>query len=262
MTLDAGHFNRTRAFLTTDFSSNQQHGYTTTSGIPSLCLRGSSLVSASSPLQPSANPQPRLASFRLILGPASPHSGSLWPSLSALLRLVFGPASPRYFGLSLAQPQLPHFGTARFTSAPQRLSLVWIATKVFIHGTGTYPSDKASVQPHGFSFFVAPLTKTRTLTLALQPFRQRIHICFSDTLDFLDGLTVKLVTRSQEVLDLDCYTGRCHHTRHNTTAHRWIHCIHTQLFAASTPPALYRSPCLLGGSIVVDSTLGLCVFCI
>ena len=226
VTLDAGRFDRTR-FLDNEFLFQPAN---TAIRLPleslplhlEQCLCGSSLVGASSPLQPSANPQPRLTSFWLILGPASPHSGSLRPSLSTLPRLVFGPASVVSFRHS--SPRSLHLGTARFTSAPQQLSLVWIATKVFIHGTGTYPSDKASVQLHGFSFFVAPLTKTQTLTLALQPFRQRIHICFADTLDFLDGLTVKPVTRSQEVLDMDCYIGHCHHTRRNTTAHRRIHC--------------------------------------
>ena len=202
---------------------------------------------------------------------ASPHVGL---SLAQPLRLNSAQArlgSPRHSSphLGPASPRL--LNGSRSPGLPRRFSST---------GHVPIPSDKAAVQLHGLGLrtlltHAAPTRITaadrhrfppsvvnahlstvycppchatsprQTLTLALQPLytQSGIHIRFFNSLDFLDGSTGTPVARRQGVSNADCFAMNSHRTHTHTDA---------QLLAACTPPSLHRSPCSLGGSIVVD----------
>ena len=146
VTLDAGHFHQEHAF-DNGFSSYQHHGYSytdqhltarpTTSGrSPPACLSSTFRVACWS--------VPSSATYS-----SSVFTAQLHP-VPAHYQLSFAPvwhmASP-HVGLPSAQPLClasAYHGTARltpglFASTTQRLTLAWIATKVFLYRTCTYP---------------------------------------------------------------------------------------------------------------------------
>ena len=93
-----------------------------------------------------AHPRPSPVSLQLILGPTLPHSSS--SSALAILRphsssssapATLRPHSSLSYSPSHSCLTSAQLGSVHLISAPQQLSLVRIAKKVFLHFTGTLP---------------------------------------------------------------------------------------------------------------------------